>query len=118
MQRIRTRTELIEAICGSLGQRAITRACHAGTVEVAGGFSRIPPSPLPGWIVTITSVHERTWMVALVPDDHRHTFHAMMIQEIPWKYYVGRDGPCAGEYSVYDGDNPQQACFARELENE
>lgn len=110
MQRIDTRTQLINAIRNGIGMSAVSRACVTGTVEVLGGFSRIPPMPLPGWVVMITSIHGQTWLIAVTPDDHRHVFNTGLIESAPWRYYVGRDGGC----SIYDGDDPEQACIARE----
>ncbi len=117
MQRIETRTQLIEFICEHISQKAIARACHysEGSVQVMGGFSRIPPSSRPGWIVSVTSEHERTWLVAVTSDDHEHIFRAWVVESIPWQHYVGK---IESEYSIYNGDNPQQACLAREKANE
>ena len=113
MQRIETRTQLINFICENISRRAIVRACHhsEGLVQVMGGFSQIPPSPEPGWIVSITSVHGRTWLVAVTSDDHRHVFKSWIVKKIPWEYYIGKIGQ---EYSIYNGDNPEQACLARD----
>lgn len=111
MQRIQTRTELINFICDNITQRAIVRACHNGKIQVLGGFSKIPPSRRPGWIVSVTSVYGRTWLVVVMSDDHRHIFRTGIVDSIPWEYYVGRTD--RGEYSIYDGDNPRQACLAR-----
>jgi len=111
MERIETRTELINFICEDISQNAIVRACHNGTVQVLGGFSIIPPGTAPGWIVAITSVHGRTWLVAVTSDDHRHIFHTWITNRTPWKNYVGRVN--RGWYSIYDGDDPVQACIAR-----
>jgi len=115
VQRLESRTQLVNFICENIAQNAIVRACHNGTVKVLGGFSIIPPGTAPGWIVAITSVHGRTWMVAVTSDDHRHIFHAWIANRIPWKYYVGRAD--RGEYSIYDGDNPVRTCLAKEKDN-
>jgi len=114
MQRIETRTQLINFICENISQSAIVRACHspAGIVQVIGGFGIIPPSVRPGWIVSITSAWGRTWLVAVTTDDYRHVFHTWLVKSIPWEYYVGQMDK--GEYSIYNGDNPEQACMARE----
>jgi len=112
MDRIDTRAELINYIHDHIPQRAIKRACHNGTVKVLGGFSSISPSTRPGWIVAVTSIYDRTWLVAVTSDDHNHVFRTWTVEWIPWKYYIGRVD--RGEYSIYDGDNPGQACLARE----
>ena len=114
MQRIKTRTQLINFICENIPQSAIVRACHNGTVQVLGGFDIVPPGTKPGWIVAVTSVHGRTWLVAVTPDDHRHVFKVGIVESIPWPYYVGK----SGRNSIYDGDNPDQACRAKEQYND
>ncbi len=111
MERIDTRVELINYICDNISQRAIARACHTGTIKVMGGFSEVPPSQRPGWITAITSVHGRVWFVAVTSDDHHHVFRTWVVKAIPWQYYVGRAD--REKYSIYDGDDPEQACLAR-----
>ena len=83
-------------------------------MQVIGGFAKVPPLSAPGWIVSITSVHGRTWLVTVTSDDHHHVFRTGITDSIPWEFYIGRDGPCEGEYSIYDGDDPQQANLAKE----
>ncbi len=115
MQRIDTRTQLINFICENISQRAIVRACHHpnGNVQVMGGFSRIPPSCLPGWIVVITSGFGRTWTIAVTPDEHKHVFRVWMIKEIPWQFYTCPSLHAQQQgYSIYNGDNPDQARMA------
>ena len=113
MQRIDTRTELINFICENISQYAVVRACHSseGSVQVMGGFSQVRPLSASGWVVSITSVHGRTWIIAVTTDDHRHVFKVGIIESIPWRFYIGRDDQA--EYSIYNGDNPKQACRAR-----
>ena len=115
MQRIETRTELVNYVHDNIPQRAIKRACHNGTIRVLGGFRLISPSTRPGWIVSITSVHGKTWLVAVTSDDYNHVFRTWIVGLIPWQYYIGLTD--RGEYSIYDGDNPEQACQAREKSN-
>lgn len=116
MQRIETRTELINFICENIRQSAIVRACHNGSVQILGGFKIVPPSKRPGWIAVITSAFGRVWLVAVTSDDHRHVFKAWVVESVPWQYYIGQTD--RGEYSIYDGDNPGQAYRAREKNNE
>ena len=110
MQRIETRVQLINFVCENISRRAISRACHSGTVQVMGGFSHVLPSQRPGWIVSVTSVHGRTWLVAVTAHDHQHVFHAWVVEKIPWEYYVGTLG--RETYSIYNGDHPEQAYIA------
>ena len=114
MERIETRTQLIDFICENISSYAIGLACHhsEGSVQVLGGFSRIHPTSKPGWIVVVTSCHERTWIIAVTAHDHEHIFKTWIIDSIPWRYYVGQRGQAT--YSIYNGDNPIQSCRARE----
>ena len=111
MERIETRTQLINYIRDHVSQSAIARACHTGTVQVLGGFSCIPPGTRPGFIVSITSIHERTWLIAVTSDDHKHIFHVWIVESVPWRYYIGK--PYKEKYSIYDGDNPAGSFIAR-----
>ncbi len=113
MERIETRVQLINYIYDHISQNAIARACHTGTVQVLGGFSCVPPGTRPGFIVSITSIHERTWLIAVTTDDHKHIFHVWVVESIPWEYYMcpSRAQQLKG-YSIYFGDNPDQARIA------
>lgn len=114
MQHITTRTELINFICENISQSAIVRACYRSkeSVKVLGGFSNISPGTSPGWLVVVTSVHGRMWLVAVTSDDHKHVFRTWIAESIPWENYVGQRN--RGEYNIFDGDNPNQAWLAKE----
>jgi len=114
MAYIETRTQLIEFITDHAPGTAIRRACFEGVVQVLGGFSRIPGehSSPQGWIVSVTSVHEKTWLVAVV-EGHFDIYIVRVIKDIPWAHYVGQ----LGRNSIYDGDNPEQALRAKENAN-
>lgn len=77
-----------------------------------GGFKCILPYLKPGWIVSITSTYGQTWLVAVMAYDHEHIFKTRVIESIPWGEYIGHAGQ--KKYSIYNGDNPIQACIARE----
>lgn len=113
MERIETRSQLIRFIEKDAVHRAIGRACHHenGSVQVLGGFSMIPPTERPGWIVSITSAYGQTWLVAVLAYDYEHVFKSRVVEAIPWSLYVGQTGR---EYNIYDGDNPVAACRAKE----
>ena len=111
MQRIQTRTQLINFICRTIRQRSIVRACHEGEVRVLGGFIRIHPSTRPGWVVQVTSRFGHSWLVAVTSYDHQHIVKTWLTRDIPWQYYTGRTD--RGKYSIYDGDDPKQADLAR-----
>ena len=124
MDRIDTRTQLINFICQHESS-SVKRACHAGgTVKVLGGFSQVPPGTGPGWIVRITSVHGRTWFIAVSPHESRPTFNVRRLcltGGIPWRFYVGQSPAkrAAGGnvYSIYNGDDPDKAWLFKEIAN-
>ena len=108
MDRIETRTQLIEYICEHINRPAIRRACHEGKVFVAGGFSQIPPSLKPGWIAVVTSRFGRIWNIAVTPNEEKRVFDVWEVKTkiIPWQNYIGKaDAEC----SIYGGDNPTLA---------
>ena len=111
MQRLRTRTELIQFAEARCGSYACRRAFLTGKVMVFGGFSTIPPGTDPGWILRVKSRHGRAWLLAVVTDDIKHCYCVREIEKIPWAKWTG----CAGRgqgYSIYDGDMPVQAARA------
>lgn len=109
MDRIETRTQLVEYICEHSTRPAIQRACHEGKVFVAGGFSQIPPSSKPGWIVIVTSRFGRIWNVAVTPNEEKRTFDVRVLKTIPWGQYI--DSVFVAEYSIYAGDDPRASLF-------
>ncbi len=121
MNRIVTRTQLVEFICKRSGRSAIKRACYetGGKVVVLGGFKPLLPYDYPGWIVTITSRFDRTWYAVVLgnSDTYDYDLHIHSKFRIPWKNYIGRfydqDRTCL--YSIYDGDNPIEADGRRHL---
>lgn len=93
---------------------AIRRACMTGSVEVLGGFEAIPPSPAPGWIVTITTRRGAVSHVAIIPDDIGHRYRVVLVRDVPWHLWVGQ--PLARTaYSVYQGDHPAAYEARRDL---
>lgn len=116
MQRIETRTQLIEHIVQHAPMGSISRACHETEVKVLGGFSKIPPSTRPGWIVIVTSRFERVWIVAVQPNEDTCKFEVREIERIPWESYVGIEGQIG--YSIYSGDDPLSASVACRMAKE
>lgn len=81
-------------------------------VEFLGGFSEIPPQAQPGWIVRVTSIHDRVWLLGVVPDKVRLTFHIYLLKKIPWETWTDPTGD-----SLYDGDHPDEYAQLRRLAN-
>lgn len=111
MDHLNTRTELINFIC-EYAPSAIQRACHTGTVQVLGGFIRIPPYTQPGWIVAVTSIHGRTWFVAIGPHPAGLPMYVVWtVKQVPWQFWIGDEWPNS---LIFNGDNPERAVLARE----
>lgn len=85
-------------------RRAIARAMEEGKVEVCGGFSRIPCTPCrDGWIVKVTSIFHKTWIIAIKPQLWEG-YRAYILPEVPWEFWIGDES----ENKLYQGDNPDE----------
>ena len=104
MQHFRNRDDLVAWLETRPLRKAISRALQEGTVEVMGGFYIIPPTYLPGWIVRITSIHKRTWNVAIVVHKPLNRYIVYIIDKIPWRHWAGGDTT----NSLYAGDHPKE----------
>jgi hypothetical protein len=82
-------------------RKSIVRALRDGTVEHLGGFSRVPPTSHPGWIVRVTSAHGKEFIVAVIAYQNRYGIR--VLSEVPWRYW---DGGREGTTSFMNGDNP------------
>ena len=89
----------LEANCPRKG---IVRALRDGTVEHLGGFSRIPPTSHPGWIVKVTSTHGKEFIVAVIAYQLRYGIR--VLGEVPWRYWYNAQ-PWT---SLLAGDNPEE----------
>jgi len=109
--RIRTRSELILYIAEHAPSGACRRAVTEGKVVVLGGFAKIWPMDQDGWIVRVTSVHNKNWMVAVTIHPTNHRYYIFEIGKIPWANWVGNKfGPTD---DIQNGDIPLGAGNAR-----
>ncbi len=83
-------------------RKSIVRALRDGTVEHLGGFSRVPPTSHPGWIVRVTSVHDREFIVAVIAYQSRYGIR--VLGEVPWLNWAGTPGEV--QPGLMNGDNP------------
>ena len=111
--RIRTRSELLWYIADHAPSGACRRAVVEGKVVVLGGFRVIPPNGWKGWIVKVTSVHGKDWLVAVTIHPTKHLYHVRMIEKIPWAWWAGVQGCFSFAYNLRQGDIPIQAERAR-----
>lgn len=79
---------------------------------VLGGFKKIWPTGRGGWIVKVTSIYEKDWLVAVTIHPTKHTYVVRVIEKIPWADWIGvvASIPLHG---IMDGDMPIQAARAR-----
>ena len=97
-------------------RKAICRAINEGQVEFFGGFNPIPPTTHPGWIMRVTSVHGRTWYVAVICYDRRYGIR--ILRDVPWDKWYGTDSRGVFGPPLYRGDNPEEYKILREAWNE
>lgn len=105
MTRIESRLDLLAFLREHAPLSSMRRALSdgSGIVELYGGFREIPPHARPGWIVSLTSRHGRTWILAVVPDGVRHRFDVYRLDAVPWQWW---DGDRNNE--LFDGDRPDE----------
>jgi len=97
-------------------RKAICRAINEGQVEFLGGFKPIPPTTHPGWIMRVTSTHDRTWYVAVICYDRRYGIR--ILRDVPWGLWYGTDSRGVLGPSLYRGDHPEEYKILREAWNE
>lgn len=81
-------------------RRSVLRALKEGAVEFLGGFSQTSfNTRSPIWIVKVTSIFDRTWVIAI------YTNGAITyLRVVPWIYWVGGKT----NNTLYCGDNPEE----------
>lgn len=96
----RDKNDIIRWLEKHCPRKAIVRSLN--NAELLGGFDPIPPNTRPGWIVRVTSVHKRKWIVAIIPCVGKPDCEIRILKYVPWGNYIG--GPFTNP--VYSGDNP------------
>lgn len=104
MQRFRTRSDIIIYA----QERAPSRSCRRAfehTVELLGAFDPLTVHGYPGWLLRVTSVHKREWLVAvaITPIANREPV-VVWVDEIHWERWAGN--PARTPATLYEGDNP------------
>ena len=100
MKYFKTKDNLLEWLIYNCPRKAIVRSLLTKGAELLGGFSLIPPSARPGWIVRVTSIYGKKWIVAIIPAEGRPDYEIRILKHVPWENYVG------GVNEVYQGDKP------------
>ena len=111
MEHFTNRTELVLWLDEHAPTRAIQRAIWDGSVELLGGFYKIPPSKYPGWIFRLKSKRSTEYLVAIICDTDRRCHRCIEIESVPWREWSGK----LDRKSIYEGDNPT---LYMELKNE
>ena len=101
MVRFQNRNDLIDYVAKHSNDYTIRRSVIEGKVELLGGFSCIPPSTEGGWILCVTSIHDRHWNVAIVVDKKRPL--VFTISDPPWKLWCGD----LSTHELMRGDYPE-----------
>lgn len=117
--RIRNRTDLVLYARDHVQSHSCERAIVEGRVECLGGFTRIPPKQGPGWMLKVTSRHDRVWLIAVTADDIKHTYQVWQADEIPWKFWDGLIYPIfqlhEPTHGLRNGDKPEAYNIERAL---
>lgn len=110
MIHFQTENDIIDWLIDNCPRPAIARALDHGKVEYLGGFNLIPPSTLPGWILKVTSVHGKQWIIAVLANDTKHVYEIRIIKSVPWKNWIGTDSLFnhrTFRIKLFSGDNPE-----------
>lgn len=104
-------------------RKAIVRALSEGSVEFYGGFSPVPPTTDPGWIMRVTSVYDKTWYVAVISSQNHYGIR--ILRDVPWGYWYGTykwpvcyKNDNKFRQQLYSGDHPEEYLKLKEIWNE
>lgn len=104
-----SRTDMIEWLIDNYPRPAVVRALQANSVEFLGGFTKIPPSNLPGWIFKITLlIAKRTVNVCILANDLKHKYEIRNVKNIPWDQWCGVFHAILMINSLDSGDKPEE----------
>lgn len=82
----------------------VQRALWYGSVELLGGFDKIPPSKYPGWIFKLISKRNKKYLIAIICDTDKKCYRCFEIEDVPWKLWNGK----LNRKSIFDGDYPEK----------
>lgn len=109
MSRMLHREDLVQYAKDHAPSRACRRAFFEGRTEVLGGFHASPVAPLYNgdrWILRITSVRGRVWLLAVRPPASMQDGYSVYeIDRVPWKEWAGKPQDVPGANTV-SGDYP------------
>jgi len=102
-EHFRSRTDMIMWLIKHCPRPSIVRALETGNVEFLGGFTKIPPSNLPGWIFVVKDKN-----VCILANDLKHKYEIRIVKHIPWEYWHGMFSNLPMVWSFASGDKPQE----------
>lgn len=103
---MQSRSQFVEQVHALCPTRAAQRAIREDRITLLGGFYDIPPFGRPGFICHVTSIHGRTWLLALVMQTDR-SFRGVFIENIPWEHQV--EYKTGNNWWTLDGGDPSSS---------
>ena len=114
MVHFQTKNHLLMWLEKNCPRNSLLRIMEDGTVEHLGGFSKIPPTSHPGWVVKLESRHGKIVLVAIIA--YRDRYGIRILSEIPWRYWCGDRN---GNRNLINGDSPYlYGAWKEELKND
>lgn len=124
-EHFRTRLDMVEWLIANCPRPSIVRALKANRVEFLGGFTKIPPSNLPGWIFKVVLESGKVKNVCILCNDLKHKYEIRLVKHVPWDQWNGVFYQLIRENSINTGDDPLQyrrlynaAISARQIKNQ
>lgn len=106
LEHFRTRLDMINWLIANCPRPAIVRALKSNRVEFLGGFSKIPPSDLPGWIFKVKMLSGKIKNVCILCNDDKQKYEIRIVKNIPWINWSGIFGDILLTGRLNSGDNP------------
>lgn len=95
------RQQLINWLIKNVKDRVLFNALESGTVELLGGFERLPGSSASGWIVRLMTTYNTEYLIAITATDPIRWYR---IQEVDWSTWSGNKS----KHPLYQGDDPEK----------
>lgn len=87
-EHFQSRTDMINWLITNCPRPSIVRALKANRVEFLGGFTKIPPSNLPGWIFKVR-LSSGCKYVCILCNDLEHKYEIRLVRCVPWESWSG-----------------------------
>lgn len=107
-EHFRTRLDMINWLIANCPRPAIVRALKSNRVEFLGGFTKIPPSDLPGWIFKIRMLSGKIKNVCVLCNDEKQKYEIRTVNNVPWINWAGEFCGLIIPGRLKNGDNPEK----------